>query len=116
MPICRAAACVSLVLTIGCDLVYDVGRSPDASAADAELGASDAASVDAADPDAGACTEPCSRCEDGRLFERVAIAGALSVEISLAIDDAAEAVRWLALDAAYTTGQIIRVDGGRWLT
>lgn len=29
--------------------------------------------------------------------------------------DAAEAVRWLALDARYTTGQIIRVDGGRSL-
>lgn len=29
--------------------------------------------------------------------------------------DAAEVVRWLALDAAYTTGEIIRVDGGRWL-
>lgn len=30
--------------------------------------------------------------------------------------DAAGAVRWLALDAPYVTGQIIRVDGGRWLT
>lgn len=30
-------------------------------------------------------------------------------------ENAAEAVRWLALDAAYTTGQIVRVDGGRWL-
>lgn len=30
-------------------------------------------------------------------------------------DDAAEAVRWLALDAHYTTGQIIRIDGGRSL-
>lgn len=30
-------------------------------------------------------------------------------------EDAAEAVRWLALDAAYTTGQIVRVDGGRYL-
>ncbi len=30
-------------------------------------------------------------------------------------EDAAEAVRWLALDARYTTGQIIRVDGGRSL-
>lgn len=29
--------------------------------------------------------------------------------------DAAEVVRWLALDAAYVTGEIIRVDGGRWL-
>lgn len=30
-------------------------------------------------------------------------------------EDAAEVVRWLALDARYTTGEIIRVDGGRWL-
>jgi pteridine reductase len=29
--------------------------------------------------------------------------------------DAAEAVRWLALDAHYVTGQVIRVDGGRFL-
>lgn len=28
-------------------------------------------------------------------------------------EDAAEAVRWLALEARYVTGQIIRVDGGR---
>lgn len=31
-------------------------------------------------------------------------------------DEAAEVVRWLALDASYITGQTIRVDGGRWLT
>lgn len=30
-------------------------------------------------------------------------------------EDAAEAVRWLAMDAKFTTGQIIRVDGGRSL-
>jgi pteridine reductase len=29
--------------------------------------------------------------------------------------DASGAVAWLALDAAYVTGQTIRVDGGRWL-
>lgn len=29
--------------------------------------------------------------------------------------DAAEAVAWLALDAPYITGTILRVDGGRWL-
>ncbi|MCC6678502.1 MAG: SDR family oxidoreductase [Phycisphaerales bacterium] len=31
-------------------------------------------------------------------------------------EDAAETVRWLALEAKYTTGEIIRVDGGRWLS
>ncbi len=30
-------------------------------------------------------------------------------------EDAAEAVRWLALDAHYITGEVVRVDGGRWL-
>ncbi|WP_448099012.1 pteridine reductase [Luteibacter yeojuensis] len=30
--------------------------------------------------------------------------------------DVAEAVRWLLLDARYTTGQVVRVDGGRVLT
>lgn len=31
-------------------------------------------------------------------------------------EDVAEAVRWLLMDARYTTGQIIRVDGGRSLS
>jgi pteridine reductase len=31
------------------------------------------------------------------------------------VEEAAEAVRWLVTDATYTTGQIVRVDGGRWL-
>jgi pteridine reductase len=31
-------------------------------------------------------------------------------------NEAAEVVRWLALDATYTTGEIVRVDGGRWIT
>ena len=31
-------------------------------------------------------------------------------------DDVAEAVRWLLQDARYTTGQVIRVDGGRSLS
>ena len=31
-------------------------------------------------------------------------------------EDAAAAVRWLALEATYTTGQILRIDGGRWIT
>ena len=30
--------------------------------------------------------------------------------------DAAEAVRWLIADATYVTGQIVRIDGGRWIT
>jgi pteridine reductase len=30
--------------------------------------------------------------------------------------DAAAVVKWLALDATYLTGEIIRVDGGRWIT
>lgn len=30
-------------------------------------------------------------------------------------EDAAGAVRWLALEARYVTGEIVRVDGGRWL-
>lgn len=32
------------------------------------------------------------------------------------VEEAAGAVAWLALEATYTTGQILRVDGGRWLT
>jgi len=30
-------------------------------------------------------------------------------------DDAAAMVRWLALEATYVTGEVIRLDGGRWL-
>ena len=30
-------------------------------------------------------------------------------------EDVAEAVRWLVQDAHYTTGQVLRVDGGRFL-
>ncbi|MEC9374604.1 MAG: SDR family oxidoreductase [Planctomycetota bacterium] len=30
-------------------------------------------------------------------------------------EDAAGVAAWLALDAAYLTGEVIRVDGGRWL-
>lgn len=30
-------------------------------------------------------------------------------------EDAAKAVRWLALEAGYVTGEIVRLDGGRWL-
>lgn len=45
-----------------------------------------------------------------RYLSRVPLARAGTVE------EAAAAVRWLALEASYTTGQILRVDGGRWLT
>lgn len=31
-------------------------------------------------------------------------------------EEAARAVCWLALAATYTTGEVLRVDGGRWLT
>lgn len=31
-------------------------------------------------------------------------------------EEAAAAIRWLALDAHYVTGEILRIDGGRWLT
>lgn len=31
-------------------------------------------------------------------------------------EDAAKTVRWLALDAGYITGEIVRLDGGRWLS
>ncbi len=30
-------------------------------------------------------------------------------------EDAARTVRWLALEAGYITGEIVRLDGGRWL-
>lgn len=30
-------------------------------------------------------------------------------------EEAAKVVRWLALEATYTTGEIVRVDGGRWM-
>lgn len=30
-------------------------------------------------------------------------------------EDAARAVAWLALEAVYVTGEVIRLDGGRWL-
>ncbi|MCB9848969.1 MAG: SDR family oxidoreductase [Phycisphaeraceae bacterium] len=45
-----------------------------------------------------------------RYLERVPLGRSGTVE------EAANAVVWLALEATYTTGQILRVDGGRWLT
>lgn len=32
------------------------------------------------------------------------------------VDEVAEAVRWLLRDASYTTGEVLRIDGGRALT
>jgi pteridine reductase len=37
------------------------------------------------------------------------------LERSGTVEEAAEVVRWLALDATYITGEIVRVDGGRFL-
>lgn len=57
-------------------------------------------------PDSGPESEPAMHA---RYLKRVPLARSGTPE------DAAEAVRWLALDAAYTTGEVLRVDGGRWL-
>lgn len=48
--------------------------------------------------------------EQARYLKRVPLERAGTPE------DAAAAVRWLALEATYTTGQILRIDGGRWIT
>ena len=47
--------------------------------------------------------------------EKAAQLEATALKRSGSPEDVAEAVRWLLLDAHYTTGQIIRVDGGRSL-
>jgi pteridine reductase len=57
-------------------------------------------------PDTGAESQPAAQAA---YFSRVPLKRAGTPE------DAAEVVRWLALDAHYVTGEIIRVDGGRWL-
>ena len=57
-------------------------------------------------PEAGAEADPAMQ---ERYLSRVPLGRAGTPE------DAAEAVRWLALEARYTTGQVVRVDGGRWL-
>lgn len=31
------------------------------------------------------------------------------------VEDAAKTVRWLAMEATYVTGEVVRLDGGRWL-
>lgn len=50
-----------------------------------------------------------SEAEQAAYLSRVPLARAGTPE------DAAEAVRWLALEARYVTGEILRLDGGRWL-
>lgn len=57
-------------------------------------------------PEAG---EEAERAFQERYVARVPLARAGRPE------DAAEAVRWLAMEARYITGQIVRVDGGRGL-
>jgi pteridine reductase len=57
-------------------------------------------------PDSGAESDPEMQA---RYLKRVPLARSGTPE------EAAEAVRWLALDATYTTGEVVRVDGGRWL-
>jgi pteridine reductase len=57
-------------------------------------------------PDSGHESEA---SEQARYLKRVPLGRAGEPE------DAAKAVVWLALDATYVTGDVIRVDGGRWL-
>ena len=47
--------------------------------------------------------------------EKAAMLAATALRRAGDPDDVAEAVRWLVQDARYTTGQVIRVDGGRSL-
>jgi len=45
--------------------------------------------------------------------EKAAMLASTALKRAGDADDVAEAVRWLLQDARYTTGQVIRVDGGR---
>ncbi|HMN96042.1 MAG TPA: SDR family oxidoreductase [Phycisphaerales bacterium] len=53
--------------------------------------------------------------DDAPPAERLAYEARIPLARSGKPEEAAEAVRWLVLDAGYVTGQILRVDGGRWL-
>lgn len=54
--------------------------------------------------------------EEGKAeHEKAALLAATALRRAGKPDDVAEAVRWLLQDARYTTGQVIRVDGGRSL-
>ena len=54
--------------------------------------------------------------ESGKDYaDRAALIANTALQRAGTPEDVAEAVRWLLMDARYTTGQIIRVDGGRSL-
>lgn len=53
---------------------------------------------------------------ESTLAEQTAYIGRVPMARSGTPEEAAEAVRWLAIDATYTTGQVLRVDGGRFLS
>ncbi len=54
--------------------------------------------------------------EEGKAeHEKAAMLAATALRRAGDPGDVAEAVRWLIQDARYTTGQVIRVDGGRSL-
>jgi pteridine reductase len=54
--------------------------------------------------------------EEGKAeHEKAAMLAATALARAGDPDDVAEAVRWLLQDARYTTGQVVRVDGGRSL-
>ncbi|MFT3805770.1 pteridine reductase [Arenimonas sp.] len=54
--------------------------------------------------------------EEGRTpAEREAMIAGTALQRTGTPEEVAEAVRWLLQDAHYTTGQILRVDGGRFL-
>jgi len=54
--------------------------------------------------------------ESGKDYaDRAALVANTALQRAGTPDDVAEAVRWLLMDARYTTGQIVRVDGGRSL-
>lgn len=53
--------------------------------------------------------------DDAPLDERRAYEARIPLARSGTAEEAAEVVRWLVMEASYVTGQVLRVDGGRWL-
>jgi len=47
--------------------------------------------------------------------ERAAYEARTPLDRSGTPEDAAAMVRWLVLEAPFVTGEVIRLDGGRWL-